>query len=286
MDALARRLVTFSSLPGRLRLRCIGSPRVLLTRGRIDLHRRIPTDEGVIIDAWAVRARESSPPRATAVLIHGLWDSKARMFTLAQLLASRGFNVLLSDLRAHGLSGGVHTTWGAHEVRDLLAVTNAFASDGWVDGAVVVVGFSMGGGVAIQYAAVEPRCRGVVALAPVASAHSIMHRLLRLQAPWLGRAGREEVIARACWLAGFDVAEASAERAAERLAVPMEIYHGTFDVEVPAIHGKRICAAAGTRATLYLVGGVGHNSLLLGRWGRFARSVERLLEADGFPNAP
>lgn len=55
-------------------------------------------------------------PRAcgrTAVLVHGYHDSSVRMLPIASIYSRMGYNILLPDLHAHGLSDGddIHMGW-------------------------------------------------------------------------------------------------------------------------------------------------------------------------------
>jgi pimeloyl-ACP methyl ester carboxylesterase len=56
------------------------------------------------------------------LLVHGLWDSKARWLPLARKLAKAGFCSILPDLRCHGCSTGTFVTYGFREKLDLAAV--------------------------------------------------------------------------------------------------------------------------------------------------------------------
>jgi hypothetical protein len=256
----------------------LGGQAKLLARGDIDAHRRIEAADGVAIDVWVIRARNvpRERPRGTVLFAHGLWDSKARMYRPGQRLADRGFDVVLPDLRSHGRSGGTCSTFGALEAGDLKSVMDALADEGLIHGQIHVVGFSMGGGIAVQYAAADPRCRGVLALAPVASARRIMKRMLLVRAPLAGKAEIDATIDRAGELGGFDIDAASAVACADRLRCPLIVAHGRCDLTVPPSHGRDIFEAAQVPKKLILVPFVGHNSLLFGRTGWIADQIDWL----------
>jgi len=267
-DHAARGLLVHSRMPGTLRLWRMGGAGKLLAKGKIDAHRRIPAADGEPLDVWVIGARRAGSPqrcRGTVLLIHGLWDSKARMYTAGARLAAEGYHVVLPDLRAHGRSGGELTTWGARETEDLAAVMAALTAEGLIAGPRQVVGFSMGGGIAVQYAATDPACRGVVALAPVGDTRAILRRLLRVQAPLTRGARVEAIVDRAGELGGFDVDATSAVAVAPRLRCPIVILHGRLDRTVPPAHSQAIHAAAAGPKQLLHVPWAGHNSLLYGR---------------------
>ena len=63
----------------------------------------------------AVYARAGRATARTAVLVHGYKDSHAGMLPLAKMYAGMGYNILLPDLHAHGLSEG-SGPGGCHKV--------------------------------------------------------------------------------------------------------------------------------------------------------------------------
>jgi hypothetical protein len=287
VDFYARRLMHHTRLPGLLRLAMVGSTRRLLAAGRVDKHLRFPVGEGATeaeLDVWLIRARGGDgraggvpAPRGTVLLVHGLWDSKGRFFRLGELLARRGFDVILPDLRRHGRSTGQHTTFGALEKRDLAALVDHLLAAGEVRGPLWVFGFSMGAAIAVQYAAIEPRVRGVVAAAPFQDGWSITRRAV----PLMSQAKFRAVWARAGEIAHFDPAESSTLTAAASLHCPLVIAHGRLDLIVPYRHGRAVFQAAGVPKRFHTVWWSGHLSLLLlgRRW--FADRIEEVIAMAG-----
>ncbi len=240
----ARMLIVPASQPGKIINAMTGRAQGLIARGQINSHHRIGAPDGVEIDVWVINGRHSQtpegPPRHTVVLVHPLLCAKGWFLKLGQMFAEMGWDVVLPDLRGHGDSGGKYITWGAKEKHDLKAVMDRLIADGVVSDSVYVLGSSMGGAVAIQYAAIEPRCRGVMALAPPKSARAICRRILMLHST----RSFEAALTRASELAEFDPDDASAEAAAASVRCPLLILHGLFDIIVPYDHGRAIVRAA------------------------------------------
>jgi len=280
LDALAVRLVRHSPLLGRLRLSLMETREELLARGRIDADRQIACPGGAVLDAWVLRSRARGPARGAVLFIHGLWDSKAYMFGCAQRAAARGFDAVLVDLRAHGLSTGRYVTFGACETPDLLRVMDCLEREGLIAGPRLVVGFSMGGGIAVQYAAADPACRGLVALAPVAAADLIMRRMLRIMCPLLGEPVLRAAVARAGQMAGFDPATVSAIRAASGIRFPAVVIHGRLDLTVPPSHGRAVFDALGGPKELVRPWAP-HGTVLMGREEWIARRLVAMAEHRG-----
>jgi pimeloyl-ACP methyl ester carboxylesterase len=96
-----------------------------------------------------------TPSGETIVLIHGLIvdDLSSYYFTLASPLAAAGHEVVIYDLRGHGLSERTPTGYALHDsVADLDALLSALA----IDHPVHLVGNSYGGAVAIGMALAHP----------------------------------------------------------------------------------------------------------------------------------
>ena len=169
-----------------------------------DVNASLP--RGVMFAAYAVSTREyalscadGSPihalrlglePGRAVILCHGFGGNKnIRDFVaLAQDLSLR-YCVYTFDFRGHGLSPG-RSTFGYRETLDLDAVVRLARQEG--NRRVAVVGFSMGGVVAMRYAALHGGLDAVVAVsvpADIATARAPGARLIRaLMGNPLGRA--------------------------------------------------------------------------------------------------
>jgi pimeloyl-ACP methyl ester carboxylesterase len=108
----------------------------------------------------------SATPRGTVFILHGIWRGKEspEIQLLGLLLASKGFRCVLVDLRGHGRSTGDQITYGAVETHDMVQVLDRLEQEGLIAGNVGVLGGSLGGAVAINWAAIDPRVNAVVAL--------------------------------------------------------------------------------------------------------------------------
>ncbi len=257
----AKLLVQPDTSPGRIDQGLKGSPEKLLAAGTIDIHRRVATSDGAEIDVWAINARNAqpdgtkSPARGTVVILHEMRKSKGSFpyFGAGQKLAEIGYDVILMDLRAHGRSGGKYVTYGAREKYDVKAVVDSLVGSGELHGDVYVFGAGIGGATAIQYAAVDPRCKGVVALTPYKDFDTIARQWLNALTLTLTESQKLAAIAKAAEIAQFDPAEASAVTAAADVKVPMLLLHGLVDFSVPVEHSEAILAAAGGPKKLQLI---------------------------------
>ncbi len=140
------------------------------------LRRQLRTVDGELLDTL----RLGGTPGLGVVLCHGFGGNKnIRSFVALAQDLSQLFSVYTFDFRGHGLSTG-RSTFGYHEVYDLGAVVELARSDG--NRRVAVIGFSMGGVVAMRYAALYGGLNSVAAIsvpADIRTARAPGARLIR-----------------------------------------------------------------------------------------------------------
>ena len=118
------------------------------------------TDDGVHLAAWYV----SPPAGKVAIVRHGAGSTASDVLPQAEVLASNGFGVLITDARGHGRSSGEAMDFGWFGDRDIGAAVDFLLSRPEVDPVrIVVVGLSMGGEEAIGAAGSDSRIAAVVA---------------------------------------------------------------------------------------------------------------------------
>jgi uncharacterized protein len=106
-------------------------------------------DAGIEISGWWI-------PRAGSgkaiVMVHGRGENRTTEFydhfldlgAALNTFQGRGFNVLMMDLRAHGLSGGVASTWGIGERHDVEGAVDWIKGHGFQPASIGALGASLG----------------------------------------------------------------------------------------------------------------------------------------------
>jgi pimeloyl-ACP methyl ester carboxylesterase len=204
------------------------------------------------LHGWLFRA--AAPRRGLIVYLHGIADNRQSAAGVAARFVPRGFDVFAYDSRAHGDSTGDACTYGYYEKGDLSRWLDALDAE-----PVVLVGVSLGGAVALQAAADDPRVLGVVAVSSFADLDSIV----RERAPWYLSSGYvTAALAEAGRTAHFPTGEASPVRAAARIRVPVLLLYGTRDRETSPAHSQRIFAALAGPRQIHAIAGAGHSDVL------------------------
>ncbi|OQB84022.1 MAG: Alpha/beta hydrolase family protein [Planctomycetes bacterium ADurb.Bin126] len=239
----ARHVLVPDRTVGKLASTLCGSGEYVLKQKRIDSVGRMKLADGAELDVWVVRARKE-PVQGTVLLLHAMGESKACYLPLGERLAGRGFDVALIDLRAHGESGGKYCTFGAREAGEVKLVADTLLEGKSVRPPLYAFGPGLGGSVAIQYAALDSRCKGVMALTPYKDFRSAGRRMLFPIAPAMSNEHFKEIVVEAGKMGQFDPDQASAVAAAAKLKCPLLLVHGWFDLAVPMEDSQEILKAA------------------------------------------
>ena len=219
-----------------------------------------PAADGVAVPAYLTLppGAESATGLPAIVMPHGGPDARDYwgFDWLAQFFAARGFAVLQPNFRG---SFGYGDAWFEKNgfrswelaIGDVLAAGRWLVREGIADPAKLgIVGWSYGGYAALQSAVVDATVfKAVVAIAPVtdlaalkqesASTSSFGHSSHEFISDYIG--------------SGPHVREGSPAEHAERIKVPVLLFHGGFDRNVSIGQSRRMCsrlAAAGGKCEL------------------------------------
>jgi alpha-beta hydrolase superfamily lysophospholipase len=244
---------------------------------------QVRADDGALLRGWKVRAAK---PNGNWVLVfHGVADNRVGAVGQAQILLEAGYSVVMMDARAHGASDGAMATYGWLERNDSKAIVNALEGSEHPRH-LFALGESMGAGIALQSAAVEPRIEAVVAEAPFATLREAAYDYAGLQRyPLLGMT----LLAPGAWMmiyhgeltAGFPAGEVSPEKAVAQRAFPVLLICDAGDTVLPCRHTRRIYAAARGPKQMWVVARAFHTAALGYEPAEFRRRVLQFFAAYG-----
>jgi len=209
--------------------------------------------ETLKVAAWWIGAREPSCDRCV-IIVHGYADSKIGGIAWAPTFREMGWNVLAVDLRAHGESGGRHTTAGYFERHDLSQVIDQVrAMRPERTRRLVLFGVSLGaavagGAVELRQASSGGACDvdALIMDCPYrdyVSAAQTHARVMDMPGPWFGRAA----VAIAKRLSGADFYACSPVLVIPRLRCPLMVIHGADDLFVDGADMDAVEAATRSR---------------------------------------
>lgn len=207
-----------------------------------------------------VHPADRAAPAPGVILCHGMESTKegTKHRRLAAWLAERGVAVLRFDFSYVGESeGDFEDLTFSGEVDDLAGAWSFFRPR--TSGTVAIVGSSMGGAVALLFAAQEP---AVHAIATIAAVGRPARALEELRPTELDRWRSDGVFS----LGGMrlksmfleDLERLDVLAACRKVACPVLVTHGGADRVVPISDGEEIAAALGARARLAIYPGADH----------------------------
>jgi fermentation-respiration switch protein FrsA (DUF1100 family) len=218
-----------------------------------------PSGDGVTLRGWYTPAENSVK---TIIVCSGANGSLDADVPVAPWLHEAGYNVLLFNWRAHGQSEGEVVTLGFNERYDLIAAVQFAKSRGAER--VGVLGFSLGGTVAIATAAVYEDINVVVADSPfVFVLSAVAGGLIERGAP----EGLSFLLARlfvttACLRTQLNLYDIDLARWINRIAPrPLLLIFGEQDVIVPKSEVDLLCARAGEPKEVWRVPEAAHRTI-------------------------
>jgi uncharacterized protein len=240
----------------------------------------VQASDGVDLKGWKVCP--SAPNGDWVLLYHGVSDNRTGVIGHAEFLLRHSYCVVMMDSRDHGESGGDMATYGWKERYDTVAITDALYASEKVRH-LYALGVSMGGAIALQSAAVEPRIEAVVAEASFANLREVSYDYAGLHAgSWLGKTLFRPAPMMAMHSVekegGFKPEDVSPEKAVAARAFPILLICGTRDSTIPCRHSKRIYKAAIGPKELLIVNGAGHAAALGQASAEYERRTISFLE--------
>jgi dipeptidyl aminopeptidase/acylaminoacyl peptidase len=215
-----------------------------------------PSRDGLTLRGWFIPALEA---RGTVVFCHGHAGSMDPDVKYAPAFHEGGYNVLMFDFRGHGRSQGQHVSMGYYERQDLLGAVDYLQSRG-ID-RVGVLGFSMGGAVAMATAPHTEAIRAVISdggFARLSDAVTVGVRKRGLPGSLASLVGYLIL-----WLMGLrlgcSLSEADPIRWADKIAPrALFIIQGALDPFVTVEEARELYAAAGEPKDIWIVPEAGH----------------------------
>ncbi len=220
----------------------------------------VETFDGLKLSCWFVHQKKKA--RGTIIYLHGVGDCKIAGVPFVRSLYGNGFNIFLYDSRQHGESEGYYCTYGFYEKHDVSAVISYLQSRKDIKvGKIGIFGTSMGGAVAIQAAAIDPRIACVVSEGSYTALRIVFvdyqKRIIKL--PW--HFLRNIALVQSQKMANFKARLVAPIEDIKRVHVPVLIVHGKNDSFIKSNYSKLLYDAANEPKQLLLIDGAEHTNV-------------------------
>lgn len=221
----------------------------------------VRSKDGLLLRALLLQPRDSSQVKGALICLHGIANCKESYLPFAWECTRLGYACLLPDLRAHGESEGMNCTFGWNEKEDISLFIIALQARISSNAPIGIYGYSLGGAVALQTAAVDKRLKFAIIESTFSSLPAIIPeyqaRLMHFRWPWLAAVA----LKRAGEIAGFVPEAISPVHSAAQLTIPVLMAHGTADASIPIVHGETNYAALTCPRRWYPIPGGTHPNL-------------------------
>jgi len=215
----------------------------------------LATEDGLNLAAWRTYAVEGSPgiegdapgqdtPKGTVIILSGIQrPSVTEFFGYAQMLSQHGWDALLIEKRARGLSEGESIGFGFTEWKDVQAGVSYLDADSRAgDIPIIVMGTSAGGSTALIAAAEIPRIDGVISISGYTTfTDAYVDNVVEMGVPrFIVDASRPFMNLFLDLRFGSEVAQKTPIAALDsRDGRPLLLMHSTEDTQVPFTHHER-----------------------------------------------
>ena len=203
---------------------------------------------------------ETGTPRAGVILCHGMESNKEsdKLVLLSQELARRGLLVLRFDFACAGQNGKFEEITYSGEVEDLQAAF-AFIRDRQA-GKIAILGSSMGGTVALLFAAQQAGVTTVVTIAAPVHPERFTSRLLTpAQTQEWRETGHTFYHGQRINVSLLhDLEKLNVPKAARKISCPVLVLHGDRDDVVPVEEAHELCGYLSGSKKLVILRGADH----------------------------
>ncbi len=208
--------------------------------------------DGITLRGWWL---DRQGARTTIITLGGHHGGRWDTLGVAAALWRRGMNALLFDYRGRGTSDPYINTLGFLETLDTLAAVE-YAAGRAPQAGIGLLGYSMGGSVAVMAAARDERVRAIVADSPFASQREVIRLHVSRRVRFLPSSPLARLMEA---FLPYDVEKVEPIQEVSRISPrAVMLIHGTEDPITDPADSQALYDAAGEPKELWLLDGVDH----------------------------
>lgn len=211
--------------------------------------------DGYRLHAYELRNKN----KPWVIIVHGYMSEARNMSEVANSFYDQGYQILMPDLRSHGLSEGDAIGMGAWDSEDIVEWIDTIVKQE-PDAKIILYGVSMGASTVMMTTGKELPSNVAVAIEDCGYTSAWDEFSYQLDAlfglPSFPALDAANLITKL--RAGYNLKDADALEAVRRSKTPMLFIHGDQDDFVPSSMVESLYEAASSEKALYIVKGAGH----------------------------
>lgn len=199
----------------------------------------IQSADGLALRGWYFPSPDS---QRAVILVHGQGANREQMIPFVYLFLKHNYNVLMPDMRGHGISDGHEITYGLKEREDITLWLNWMEAKGELQ-SLLGFGESMGAAILLQSLEKEKRFTGIIAEGSYADFHEVAYDRIEssmgVRSEMSSFALSPLVESGFLWerlLHGIDLRDASPLKSLAANRTPILLIHSNTDSIVPLHH--------------------------------------------------
>lgn len=223
--------------------------------------------------------RLSNPSNLFVILCHGYRSNGISMSHYAQNFYDKGYNILIPDARAHGLSEGNYVGMGWHERNDIIEWSNFLINQN-SSAKIILMGLSMGASTVMMATgeSLSPQIKLVIEDCGYTSVwEEFKYQLKTLYGlPSFPILNLTSLITK--YKAGYFLSQASAINQIGKCKIPILFIHGDKDKFVPFIMQDKLYMAANCEKEKLIIYGAGHTYSVSTDPEKYWDSIEKFIQ--------
>lgn len=206
----------------------------------------IKAEKGVfqINDSLSIKGYYTYPqtvaPKAIIIMLHGIGGVKEHFYPLSKRLNEQSIATVVYDARSHGESDGEFITYGFYEKYDVQTIVDSIKNRHTLL-PIGVWGNSMGGAVALQALAIEPRIDFGIIESTFTQLDKISYDYQKRYAYGIGlKPITNYALKRAGEIGQFDPNQVMPIVSVTQIYQPVFLAHGTADLNIKFEYGQQL----------------------------------------------
>lgn len=178
--------------------------------------------------------------RGAIIFLHGVRRHKEQVFPMAAFFSLAGYDCYAPDLRSHGESEGIFTTYGYKEKFDVSRLIDTISSQYKNGESIVLWGQSMGAATAMLTMAQDSRVTSGVIESTFSDFKQVVADYFIQELGFYSEPVRDYMIWGAHMLTGIEAGEVSPLNFSSLITAPVLFVHGTSDQRINIKYAREI----------------------------------------------